>query len=144
MIRYARKKDREALLDVCLTSMAMKEKTYLEYYFHHVFQDGSALISELDNKLISQIHMHTHVLKLKEKRWMYNSKLLKDWQILCMASMVFLGLDGTLLNVQKLLHHGEDNILNHQLKKQRNMVFIQYMLILMVFMQSIKSNKKRV
>lgn len=68
MIRYARKKDREALLDVCLTSMAMKEKTYLEYYFHHVFQDGSALISELDNKLISQIHMHTHVLKLKEKR----------------------------------------------------------------------------
>lgn len=68
MIRYARTKDRDALLEMCLTSMAMKEKPYLEYYFHNLFQDGSALISELDNKLISQIHVQNHVLKLKNKR----------------------------------------------------------------------------
>lgn len=68
MIRYARKKDREELLELCLNSMAMKEKAYLEYYFHNIFTDGSALISELDNKLISQIHVNSHVLQFKKKR----------------------------------------------------------------------------
>lgn len=68
MIRYAQKKDKDELLQLCLTSMAMKEKPYLEYYFHNVFKDGDALISELDNKLISQIHVLNHVLKLKGKK----------------------------------------------------------------------------
>ena len=68
MIRYAREQDREELLQLCITSLAIKEKPYLEYYFNHLFEDGSALISELDNKLISQIHMQPHVLKLKGKR----------------------------------------------------------------------------
>ena len=34
MIRYARKNDRDELLELCLTSMAIKEKPYLEFYFH--------------------------------------------------------------------------------------------------------------
>ena len=68
MIRYGRKKDREELLNLCTTSMAMKEKAYLEYYFDNIYTDGSALISEFDNKLISQIHVNNHILKLKGKR----------------------------------------------------------------------------
>ena len=43
MIRYARTKDRDALLEMCLTSMAMKEKPYLEYYFLGTGNGGEAL-----------------------------------------------------------------------------------------------------
>lgn len=68
MIRYAKQKDKEELLALCLSSLPMKEKPYLEYYFDQMFKEGDALISEMDNKLISQIHLKEHVLTVKGKR----------------------------------------------------------------------------
>lgn len=68
MIRYASEKDCDELLKLCLISLPMKERPFLEFYFKQLFQEGNALISEMDNKLVSQIHIQKHILKLKEKR----------------------------------------------------------------------------
>lgn len=67
MIRFAQRKDKEELLELCISSHPMKEKAFLDYYFSYIFTDGSALLCELDNHLVSQIHKQEHVLHFQGK-----------------------------------------------------------------------------
>lgn len=68
MIRFAQERDKEGLLELCIKSLPLKEKHFLEYYFTHQFQSSKTLISELDNLLVSQIHTREHVLHLHQKQ----------------------------------------------------------------------------
>lgn len=70
MIRFAKQKDKEELLALCVNAQPMKEHAFLEYYFSHLFKEGKALLSEVDNKLISQLHTQEHVLCLQDKKIM--------------------------------------------------------------------------
>lgn len=70
MIRFARKKDAEALLKLSLATHPQKDKQFLEYYFSQFFDDGKALVYEEDHQLVSQIHKQEHILH-------YHGKLLK-------------------------------------------------------------------
>lgn len=67
MIRFASEKDSQELLDLCIQSFPMKDHTFLDYYFKHLFHKSRVLISELDNKLVSQIHINRHVLHYRDK-----------------------------------------------------------------------------
>lgn len=68
MIRFAKIEDKESLLSLCVQSHPIKEHLFLEYYFSHLWKEGKTLVSEVDNKLISQIHAQEHVLCLKGKQ----------------------------------------------------------------------------
>lgn len=68
MIRYANKKDKEELLQLCIKSLPMKEKHFLQYYFDNQFSSSKVLISELDNLLVSQIHIREHILNFHQKQ----------------------------------------------------------------------------
>ncbi len=68
MIRLAQKKDKEELCNLCIKSYAVKEKPFLEYYFDRQFENSKALVCELDNLLVSQLHEREHVLHLKGKK----------------------------------------------------------------------------
>ncbi len=68
MIRFAKKEDVKHLKELCISLLSAKEKTFLEYYFDHIFQESNALVCELDEKLVSQIHTNEHILHLNGKQ----------------------------------------------------------------------------
>ena len=68
MIRFASEKDKEALEELCVRSLPMKEKHFLKYYFETDFATSKVLISELDNLLVSQVHCREHTLCLLNKK----------------------------------------------------------------------------
>lgn len=68
MIRFANKKDKEILKELCVHSQSAKQEKFLEYYFDHNFLNANVLLSELDEKLVSQIHVNEHVLCLHNKK----------------------------------------------------------------------------
>ncbi|NBK96874.1 MAG: GNAT family N-acetyltransferase [Erysipelotrichia bacterium] len=68
MIRFAKEQDKDALLELCIKSLPLKEKHFLEYYFAHQFEGSNVLISELDHLLVSQIHKREHILCFHKKQ----------------------------------------------------------------------------
>ncbi len=68
MIRFANQKDKEYLETLCVRSLPLKEKHFIEYYFANQFSSAKVLISELDNLLVSQVHCRDHVLSLLDKK----------------------------------------------------------------------------
>lgn len=68
MIRFAKDKDKEALEQLCVRSLPLKEKHFIQHYFEHEFDDAKVLISELDNLLVSQVHCREHVLHFMDKK----------------------------------------------------------------------------
>lgn len=68
MIRFGKERDKEILKQLCIQSQSAKQEKFLEYYFDHNYKSANVLVSELDGKLVSQLHVNEHILSLHNKK----------------------------------------------------------------------------
>ena len=64
MIRDALEKDKTAIYSLWQTSFSLKSSDYLNCFFNHVYPMGRTVINEIDNKVVSSIHMQEFKLNL--------------------------------------------------------------------------------
>ncbi|MDF9825220.1 putative acetyltransferase [Breznakia sp. PF5-3] len=67
MIEYGVEKDKDAILDLCVATHPAKEKEFLTYYFHNLYNEGKSLLIREDDKIISCMQLKEHVLQFHDK-----------------------------------------------------------------------------
>lgn len=62
MIEYVSKDDVEEILTLCINTHPLREKFFLEHYFHHLFDGDYSYVMREDNKIVSCMQMREHPL----------------------------------------------------------------------------------
>ncbi len=62
VIKEAKSKNKAEILELWKSAFPTKSRSYLEFYFKHIFDDGKCLFLPQDNRIIASLQMNEHVM----------------------------------------------------------------------------------
>lgn len=67
MIREARAEDRREIFELWKSAYPNQNQSYLTFYFRVLFEQGTCLVQEQDDRIISSLQLNEHILSFQER-----------------------------------------------------------------------------